>query len=144
MSTARTSHRKVKRGSRERERLVWDFAGYLWSLVTSFFNELAPLAKPGLWVPKAKLSKHVREVGEYALLARETLKKLDMRHHEVEMAIRYLDGIVSKVEELTGMVNQLKHYGDYVKISTDFALLIGGIGMDIDIVLDLLEKIPSR
>lgn len=143
MSTIRIDRRKVERELRERERVERELAGYVRGLINSF-NELVQLARPDLWIVKAELLRHAREVGGNALLARETLKKLGMEQYDYEAktAIHYLDRIVSRVKELINMVDQLEHSNDYVRISPDVASLIDRIGVNINAVLDSLEKAP--
>ena len=143
LSTARIDRRKVEWELREREILEEDLAEHVRGLINSF-NELARLARPGLWIVKAELLRHAREVGGNALVAREILMKLGMEQYdyEAETAIHYLGRIVSRAKELIKMVDQLEHSGDYVKISPDVASLIDRIGMNINAVLDSLERIP--
>jgi hypothetical protein len=130
---------------RERRMLEEELAEYVRNLASNF-NELIQLARPGLWVLKGELLRYIREVGGNALLARETLKKLgiDQYDYDAKTAIHYLDRIVSRAKELINMTNQLEHSSDYVRISDDVASLIYRIGMDIDAVLYLLERVPFQ
>jgi hypothetical protein len=143
LSTARVSRRKIERELRERERTERELAGHVRSLINSF-NELSQLARRGLWILKGELLRRAREVGRSVLLVRETLEKLGMEQYDYEAktAIHYLDRIVSRVKELINMVDQLEHSGDYVRVSPDVASLIDRIGVNINAVLDSLERAP--
>lgn len=145
MSTARVDRRMIEWELRERRMLEEELAEYVRNLASNF-NELIQLARPGLWVLKGELLRYIREVGGNALLARETLKKLgiDQYDYDAKTAIHYLDRIVSRAKELINMTNQLEHSSDYVRISDDVASLIYRIGMDIDAVLYLLERVPFQ
>jgi hypothetical protein len=145
LSTARVKRRgEFEYELRERRRVWMDFAEYVEGLVKSY-HRLLELARPNLWVLKGELLGYIREVGWNALLAREALKKLKEMGvwlaYDEEAAIHYLDKIVSGAKELTGVVDQLEHDGDYVRVSPDAASLVEKIGRNIDIVFDIYRQL---